>query len=58
MKTSGRPLTNPTRSARRLYMLARDPELGRQEEVVVVGVVPVDDTHRLVRLAAIVVLDT
>ena len=46
--TSGRPLTKPTRSARRVYISPDDPELRGQEEVVVGRLVPVDDLDRLV----------
>ena len=36
---------------------ARDPELGSQKEVVVLGLIPVDDADRLVGIYAVVVLE-
>ena len=51
--SSGRPLTKPTMSARRRYRLAAHPQLAHAEEVIVGGLVEVEDPEALVHQLAL-----
>ena len=53
MNTSGMPLTKPTRSVAPVVQVGVNPELGHQQEVVVLRVLPVDDSELLRQRRAI-----